>query len=91
MIKGEPMKLILIALLFLTGCSVNVEKKDPQKVVYVSTPLQLPTKPQYPKVKGNDLDCLSDPTKRELLNRDIVMKNYIGDLETVILSTQKNK
>ena len=59
------------------------------RVVYVAVPLQLPPKPEIPKIKGKDMKCLTPTTQWELKNRDTIMKDYISELETIIKSTQK--
>lgn len=76
----------LIIALILTGCAT---KPPEQRVVYVSTPLQLPTKPELPRMSSDSLSCVSDETKWALLKRDVIIKNYISELETIIKSTQK--
>lgn len=57
--------------------------------VYVSVPLVKPVKPEIPKIPGKDLTCISTETKDQLINRDVIIKNYIADLEAVIDSTHK--
>lgn len=85
------MQYLMLVFLLLAGCSFNVEKTEPPKTVYVSVPLRLPAKPQFPKIQAESLECLDDQAKSELLYRDTVIKSYIQDLETVITSTQKTK
>lgn len=66
-----------------------VDMGNQGRVVYVSTPLPLPPKPEIPKIKGKDLKCLTPTTQWELKNRDTIIKEYISELETIIRSTQK--
>lgn len=80
-------KYIILALL-LTGCAV---KPPEQRVVYINTPLSLPTKPELPKIRSDSLVCVDDETKWALLKRDVAIKNYISELETIIKSTQSEK
>lgn len=81
--------LILIISLTTSGCAYNASPKVVEKVSYVSTPLALPYKPDFPNIKSDSMKCLDDDTKNALIKRDTIMKNYISDLETVITSTQK--
>lgn len=74
-------------LIVLVGCSSP--KKEEPRIVYVSIPLTLPTKPELVKIPSDSLHCVSDDVKWSLLKRDIAIKNYISELETTILSTQK--
>lgn len=78
---------LLLSFLLLAGCSVNVDKVTPPRVVYLPTPLTLPVKPTLPKLSSSELECLNDDTKKLLLQRDIIMKNYVNELEVVIKST----
>jgi len=82
---------LFFSFIMFYGCAVNVDKTPvsvPQRIVYVSTPLRLPVKPVIPKLSSSQLECVSDDTKKILLERDNVMKNYIKELETIITSTQ---
>lgn len=69
--------------------SGSVDMGDQGRVIYVSTPLPLPPKPEIPKIKGSDMKCLTPTVQWELKNRDTIMKDYISELETIIKSTQK--
>jgi hypothetical protein len=71
-------------LLLLLGCAT----KPVERTVYVTTPLHLPTKPELPRMSSDSLSCVSDETKWALLKRDVLIKNYISDLETIITSTK---
>lgn len=82
-------KIILLSLtlalaLVLNGCATQVPT---ERLVYKKIPLELPIKPTIPVIKGSDLRCLSPDTQWELLNRDMILKNYIIDLEETIKST----
>lgn len=81
---------LLLTTIFLTtnlvGCATQIAPtKD--RIVYVSVPLDKPTKPEIPKIPGREMSCLSDQTKNALIKRDVVIKNYIAELEAVIDST----
>jgi len=81
-------KLAAIAFLgFLTGCTAN--QKIVERKVYVSVPLSLPARPELPRVRSDSLTCVDDETKWALLKRDVAIKNYISELETIIESTNK--
>ena len=85
------MKQIILMMTFLaiiSGCSTTPPKTI-ERTVYVAIPINLPNKPEIPKVPGKELSCLSNETKQKLLERDKVIKGYISDLETTILTTQK--
>jgi hypothetical protein len=75
----------IIILLFITACSTQAPK---EKIIYITTPLTLPEKPELPKMSSDALQCISDESKWSLLKRDVLLKNYISDLETIIKSTQ---
>lgn len=85
MTLGKISSIFLLS--FILGCSAP--KKEEPRVVYVSTPLTLPTKPELVKIPSDSLSCVSDDVKWALLKRDISIKNYVSELETIILSTQK--
>ncbi len=77
----------IILVLLLTGCA----PKPSERVVYVTTPLNLPPKPELQKVRSDSLVCVDDETKWALLKRDVAIKNYISELETIINSTKSEK
>ena len=95
-------KLLILSFLLFSACGGTPEKPLPpmegtpiyksseevkERVVYVSVPLPMPIKPQFPKIKGKDLRCLSPTVQWELKNRDTIMKDYIYELEAIIRST----
>lgn len=80
-------KFIILALL-LTGCAT---KPQQERIVYINTPLSLPTKPELVKIRADSLYCVDDETKWALLKRDVAIKNYISELETIINSTKLEK
>lgn len=75
----------LILFLLLTGCA---NKPPVERTVYITTPLELPVKPELPKMNSDSLACVSDDTKWTLLKRDVLLKNYISELENIIKSTK---
>lgn len=75
----------LVLFLLLVGCAT----KPVERTVYVTTPLELPVKPELPKMNSDSLACVSDEIKWALLKRDVLIKNYISELETIIKSTHK--
>ena len=77
---------VLLACALLQGCAAKVQTVE--RKVYVMTPLSLPARPELPRMNSDALSCISDETKWALLNRDILLKNYIAELETTIKSTQ---
>ena len=88
----KSLTIVLITSLTISGCVGYTPAPEPiVKKIYVTTPLQLPEKPSWPKVAGSDVMCLSVEAKQKILARDTAIKNYISDLETVIESTQKSK
>lgn len=81
-------KLILSGIVCATliGCASNpqiIERK-----IYVTVPLELPKKPELVKVPADSLECIDDSVRWDLLKRDVAIKNYISELETIIKSTQ---
>jgi hypothetical protein len=89
-------KIGILFFALLAGCTVmrkeeTVVQAEPTVIkekVYVQTPLPLPIRPVWPKIKGSDMRCLSPTTQWELKNRDTMMKEYISQLEEIIKSTQ---
>lgn len=82
---GKLTAIVIIG--FLTGCTAN--EKIVERKVYLSVPLTLPAKPELPRVKSDSLVCVDDETRSVLLLRDVAIKNYISQLETIIESTNK--
>lgn len=82
------MRIILFTfmLLFLNGCTITTGKPI-EKTVYVTAPLPLPNKPELPRMSSDALQCISDESKWALLKRDVLLKDYISQLETIIKST----
>lgn len=78
---------VVFCIASLLGCST--QPKEQPRVVYVTTPLTLPQKPELVKIQSDSLSCVSDDVKWALLKRDVAIKNYISELETIIRSTQK--
>ena len=56
----------------ISGCA-----QQPTKVqyVYLPVPLEHDPRPEFPKLKGSELSCLSDETKNTLTKRDKITKN----------------
>lgn len=86
MISGKLLGLLPVFLLI--SCAQVKEAPQTERVVYVSTPLFLPERPQLPKMRSDALSCISDDSKWTLLKRDVILKEYISELETIITSTQ---
>lgn len=86
------MKNIILMTIFsaiISGCSATPPKTI-ERTVYLAVPINLPNKPEIPKVPGKELACLSQEAKQKLLERDKIIKGYISDLETTIVATQKH-
>lgn len=81
----------IFALGLLAACAGIKEQAPTERVVYVNTPLMLPEKPQLPRMRSDALKCISDADKWTLLKRDVLLKDYISQLETIIMSTQQTK
>ena len=77
--------LILITFLTISGCAQQAPKVQ---YVYVPIPLERPTRPTFPQVKGSELSCVGIDTKQQLLMRDDVMKSYMNRLEAIIDGTK---
>lgn len=84
--RSLPLTIIFLTISNLVGCATKPQPL-PERVVYISVPLEKPAKPEIRRIPGRDMACLSEDTKLLLLNRDAVMKDYIHELETVIDST----
>lgn len=65
-----------LCLLVLAGCARQVE--------FVPSPLPpCPPMPALPVVKGGDLATLSDDTYRNLVERELRLKEHIGQLRSL--------
>lgn len=82
-------RLIIPILLFGVVSCASTPPTPVEKVIYVTTPLSLPTAPTLDTWKAADMQCLSTDLKKKILNRDRARENYIQELQTVIRSTQK--
>lgn len=83
-------KLIIISLLAIGVVSCASTPPTPvERVIYKTTPFQLPSAPTLPTWKASDMSCLSVEMKQKILNRDKARKGYIEELQTIIKSTQK--
>jgi len=69
------MRLILIGIIFLSGCAVQ------------SVKLPLPTMGEVPKIQPAELQCLTNETYEKLRKRDIIRENHADKLESIIRST----
>lgn len=79
-------KLLILLMIGLVGCAAQ---PPVEKVVYVTTPLELPGRPTLPTWKAADMQCLSTEMKQKILDRDTLRKNYSEQLEAIIKSTHK--
>lgn len=77
--------LVMVTVGAISGC---VHQQPKVQYVYVPIPLDRPVRPEFPKVKGTDLMCVSSDTKQLLLNRDNIMKDYMNKLEATIDATK---
>lgn len=85
------MKRSLVLLIILlsslgSGCSTPIKATD--KIVYVTVPLPLPSRPALPTISANKLECLSDEDRVTLMNRDMARRQYAEELESIIKSTR---
>lgn len=80
--------LTILSILLLSGCSFLSPPPPVDRVVYKTTPLTLPVRPILPTWKGADLKCLPDELKKKILDRDVLRKQYIEELEAIINSTR---
>ena len=76
--------LLVFCVLFMVACTA-VPTAD--KIIYVTTPLQLPSRPTLPTWTSNDMECLTVDVKQKMLERERLRKNYIEQLEAVIQTT----
>lgn len=83
--------ILLIGLLGMSGCALFQPPEPPapiERVVYVTTPLQVPAAEKLPVWKGSEMSCLSKEMKRKILERDRLRKKRIDELTAIIKSTQ---
>lgn len=70
--------LTLLAVWLLVGCSST-------QIEYRPIPMHLiPLVPDLPKIKANDLSCLSSDTYLELATRDRLLRQYGNELRTLL-------
>jgi hypothetical protein len=69
----------------ISGCAHQEPKIQ---YVYIPSPLERPERPDFPRVKGSELSCLSNETTLKLLRRDDIMKTYMNKLEATIDATK---
>jgi hypothetical protein len=80
--------ILLLSLVLLSGCAFLEEKPPVEKIVYLTNPLQLPTRPTLPTLKGADVSCLAPEVKKTLQERDRLRREYAEELEAIIKTTQ---
>lgn len=80
---------VLITSLVISGCTPKEVVKE--KLVYVAIPVNLPQKPNIPKIPAESLSCLTDDQINSLIKRDTIIKSYIADLEANIEATHDTK
>ena len=72
--------LILITAMFLSSCAT--------RTIYVTTPLDVPPRPEWVKVAPEALECLADETYIDIARSVKQRESHIETLEGVIRSTQ---
>ena len=56
---------------------------------YVPVPLDRPSMPEIPKIKADELQCLSDSTYKKLYDGRMNLYEYAKKLEIIIDSTKE--
>lgn len=80
---------IIVILLAAIGTMSCATTQPPvEKVIYTTTPLELPGRPTLPTWSASDVSCLSPELKQKMVDRERLRKEYINQLETIIKSTQ---
>jgi hypothetical protein len=83
--------LMICSLLILSSCGLIKEKPPVEQLVYIATPLPLPSRPILPTWTGADMQCLSEETKDKVRSRDLLRKQYAELLEEIIKTTHNSK
>lgn len=52
--------------------------------VPIVVPLSVPSRPVLPSILSGELECLSPPVYRRLLDRDVLQKTYIDRILQII-------
>ena len=88
--QNKILKLLMTSLvLVISGCNIDPPKDPPiDHVVYKTTPIYAPSRPELPTWTYNDMKCLSPEMIQKISKRDKLRVQYIEQLETVIKSTQ---
>lgn len=87
--KLIPTLMMINLVLLGSGCALLQEKPPVEKVVYVTTPLYAPDRPNLPTWTGKDMECLTPEMKQNIRDRDTLRREYAEKLEIIIKSTQK--
>ncbi len=69
----------ILAITALVGCSTTHEV-----VVQPIPEYLIPVEPVYPTVKASELQCLSDDVSDRLVTRELLRKQFIKDLLTLM-------
>ena len=86
--KKALMLMISSLILAGNGCSLLKEKPPVEKLIYVTTPVELPgPRPELPTWTGKDMECLAPEVKQKIRDRDRLRREYAERLEVVIQST----
>lgn len=72
-----------------TGCSWLTKEVPVDRVVYVTTPLPQPVRPDLPTWSGKDMECLAPEVKQKIRDRDTKRREYAEQLEVIIHSTHQ--
>ena len=80
--RKPALMLVIVTSLIITACSAD-------RVRYVTAPLTLPVKPVLPAVSADEIACLSDEAVWKLVERQRLRREYVEELEVIILSTQQ--
>lgn len=89
--QNKILKLMISSLVVAgsTGCSLFTKEVPVEKIVYVTTPLQQPARPNLPTWTGKDMECLAPDIKQKIRDRDTLRREYAEQLEVIIQSTHQ--
>lgn len=73
---------VSVLVILLTGCEPVIQAR------YLKQELTRPERPVLPRIKADEIECLSQPTYQKLYDRQRLITDYAITLETIIDATK---
>lgn len=80
--------LMINLVLAISGCASFDTPPPVDRIIYKTTPIYAPNRPELPTWSYDDMKCLSPEMIQKISKRDKLRLQYIEQLEVVIKSTQ---